>query len=1280
MARRIVIKIMTNKLQHINITMSVPRKRRRLVSEQQKKTLPLDDQIDLARAKGEVNDPLEGMTEEELDNLIRNLDWSSDTLDEVNVGEVKKYMRSKKFREQMRKAKAKLDKTNKDIEDAHLGWFAANVSKTMVIYGVSFATMLGALTKFNLWLAPSVGLEGMSFMEAVFISMSQTGGFMMGGPMGFAVSSTTSYGLAGGFRLGNRLAEFVDAPNTRAAVIRTFRRLFPRGPPPELAPVLRLSRGSVSSVGSDISETHSFGDLDSRDSFSDFGDDAIEVFEDDSVSSLTARYGSESSFSTDYSDATEVSEYSDTSGGDSSVYDTALDDDIMEEDFGDVADIGAPTTGEPPPQMSMPGDEELKYGPLTDDDVIFGDAPADKNLYVDDLEEDDEWGDYTDDTEEADDWGDLGDAITDNPPELDMVNGIDIGDPPEVNGWVRILDRPSGKNVWVREGTYLDSLDPGTRKMLKNGFKSKFPGEAAPDTVVSEMNGINASYQDIEAVKVKLRSFGVSTEGTPTQLRARIIHLDTIDAGPVSDKWQDRRIKISRGESVEDLKHGEGMDGPHDIYEPDYGDVADVGKPPVGGAPPTENMVDPSIKRSSFAESAIPPKSQNVASESMAGPDIPGGPDIPETGAIGVPDIPEAAAGGGELAEGAGFGTEIVAAGGEALGAAGALTLIGVPVWTTVQKLRELRMAEGRSKVAHADNSAAIHNTMLKWDHYATRGRENNLKWGNDSMVTRMDQFMEKHPETREYLTRYTDGGFSTEYDFEAFYGKVGVTEYIEQQIANNKAGKTNNQDIMEGLEEIRKINNPYSENYIDKIKYQRNLEEQIDTLDMETSYGREVGKGLDTFRAKYIRDLEKIKDAKKRQLKYEKLREQLLATYKHEDMAKMQHTFRRIGQKDWLADSEKEDLLEAFDKIDKSEPVIAGTDDFAVLEQVYDKTGGNVEVLDTWRTEKTQRDNVKLPDPDQELIDDSLAKHHLSDQHPEHPKNSAPKDVTTIDDSGMDIHMGRPTNMSAAQYAKFLADSTPQHKGVGPKAAAVKKVVDPEAGKKFRSYRSPTTPTLSMTSGSPFSSFDTKPDAGMAQHSGGIDDRVGQGGGEAEVEEPINKQHRGRQNPSLAVNNIGNLPGASDKGTRVTSTLNDPVTSGALPSGNLYSNGTRAPADTGERQAAPGTTFSTCPHLGPVGGGSSVFHTHDPDVAAPSYGHSLTSTKGYKANVVEQVAPGENTNIGQPPVSAPKSKFTIHDLRSIYAMDKSIPNFTILAQTANQNFMHSMMETSQLQ
>jgi hypothetical protein len=1276
--------------------MSVPRKRRRLVSDQQKKSLPLDDQIDLARGKDEENDPLEGMTEEELDNLIRNLDWSSDKLDDVNVGEVKKYMRSKKFREEMRKAKLKLDKTNKDIKDANDGWFAANVAKGMVVYGVSFTLMLGALTKFNLWVAPSLGLEGMSFMEAVFISMSQTTGFMVGGPMGFVVSSGTSYGLAGGFRLGNFLADFVDGRLTRSEALRAFRRLFPEGPPPELEDALSDAGSEVSDVSeaesfvtaeSLTSSRSSFGDMDSRGSFSDFGE-APGRGSGDSVDSFTRRMGSESSFSSEYSDASRVSAQDQT-----------------DLDYAESVIESSEAEGELPPDMRMSGDSSGTSN-LAEDDVIFGETPREKNLYADDLEEDDGWGDYTDDEEEAGDWGEsFGEPdYTAKPAEPDMVGGVDIEAPPVEDGWVRILDRPSYKSIWVREGTSLEELDSGTREMLENLFKKKYPGEALPETVVSEMNGIAAPYRDIGDVKAKLRSFGVSTEGTPKQLRARILHLDQIDDNPVGRKWLERRQKIIDNEPIEDLDVGEGMDGPHDIYDPDFGDVADVGKPPpVGGAPPTARMSGPTGgRRTSFAESAIPPKSQNVASESSAGVgggDIPVGTggDIPETGGIG--DVGEGlgASGEGLGAAGeaggvaAGIRGGLSAAGGtliEAAGPVGVALAVGLPLYFHLEGEKKRRQTQKDFAWNDVENS----NKMVL-----------NARQLGIELSGPIEDFVKLHPETEKLLVRNREKGW---YDYDAFYGKSGVPQFLQWKVANkgefdkstvydeflagDKGGS--NQGLYDQLEKIRNITHPWSGEgkYVGQILRERDIRTQAHSQ-ASTNVGADVGWGLLPNSEKLHQAVDR-RDSMLRNARYQqeyaeferKQKEslpQLLEVYKQASddhvaallnlpAKKKQYddAVKAAASSSSLSTQEKDDLVTQFDK--------AKAEHDPSME-------GHTEVIDEWRRDKERR-STEPPDvdaeqlafalgghtfsshhpmhptntnvvPDQELIDAVLRNHHLAD-HPLDPKNSAPKDDTE-EGSMSSWHAQAPTGQRQ-QYKR--RDEEKKYAMTHPNPNPVDR-----SGIGF-------VPNIGPKPAHPL--------AGMAQHSGGIGARVGQGGGEVEVEEPIHKQHRATQNPSLAVNNIRKLPAASDRCTRVTGTLNDPVTTGALPSRDLYSDGTRAPADTGERQARPGSTFSTQPHLGPVGGGSSVFHTHDPEVAAPSYGHSLTSTKGYKANVVEQVAPGENTHIGQPPVNAPKAKFTIHDLRSIYAMDKSIPNFTILAQTANQNFMHSMMETSQLQ
>ena len=206
--------------------------------------------------------------------------------------------------------------------------------------------------------------------------------------------------------------------------------------------------------------------------------------------------------------------------------------------------------------------------------------------------------------------------------------------------------------------------------------------------------------------------------------------------------------------------------------------------------------------------------------------------------------------------------------------------------------------------------------------------------------------------------------------------------------------------------------------------------------------------------------------------------------------------------------------------------------------------------------------------------------------------------------------------------------------------------------------------------------------------------DRFDQGGLQVEVHSATSTPYNRRQWPSLHIGSARDKhPGSGTKVNRNNHTLNDEAQTGTRPGRNYYSKWPQQNAPKGTRQYRTGMhPFSDqhkLRHMTVDRTSDGVFHSNDPEIAAPSFGHSLLDREGYKGDVVEQVAPGNTNNIGQPDVqvkdnSVPtdmigrkqlsnqfnRSKLNIEDLRSMYTLDESIPNFLTLDRTAKQNFM----------
>ena len=194
-----------------------------------------------------------------------------------------------------------------------------------------------------------------------------------------------------------------------------------------------------------------------------------------------------------------------------------------------------------------------------------------------------------------------------------------------------------------------------------------------------------------------------------------------------------------------------------------------------------------------------------------------------------------------------------------------------------------------------------------------------------------------------------------------------------------------------------------------------------------------------------------------------------------------------------------------------------------------------------------------------------------------------------------------------------------------------------------------------------------------MPHESISMGNRFDQGTGQAEVHENDSTPYNKGQWRSLHIGNAYDKhPGSATKAVRNNNTLNDPAQSGgAYPRKNHYTHGLVSINETGIRQYRT-HEFSTQKTLRGVKrqtNPETTFHALDPEKSVSSYGHSLLSSGGYKGNLSAQIAPPGTNDIAQPRPQFAHSALDIHDLRAMYTLDQSIPNFLTLDRTAKQNF-----------
>jgi len=195
------------------------------------------------------------------------------------------------------------------------------------------------------------------------------------------------------------------------------------------------------------------------------------------------------------------------------------------------------------------------------------------------------------------------------------------------------------------------------------------------------------------------------------------------------------------------------------------------------------------------------------------------------------------------------------------------------------------------------------------------------------------------------------------------------------------------------------------------------------------------------------------------------------------------------------------------------------------------------------------------------------------------------------------------------------------------------------------------------------------------------INNRFDQSGGNVEVESSTSLPYNSRQWPSLHIGNDRDKhPGTGTKYARNNSTLNDPAQSGTKPTRNYYTNGPISNAETGIRQYYPGKhemQLQSKVHPQPVKG-NSIFHSYDAESSAPSFGHNALSKGGNKGKVIQQVSPGDTHPLhqfGSAESESKRASISIDQLREMYTLNESIPNFLVLDRTAKQNFMGDLSD-----
>jgi hypothetical protein len=192
------------------------------------------------------------------------------------------------------------------------------------------------------------------------------------------------------------------------------------------------------------------------------------------------------------------------------------------------------------------------------------------------------------------------------------------------------------------------------------------------------------------------------------------------------------------------------------------------------------------------------------------------------------------------------------------------------------------------------------------------------------------------------------------------------------------------------------------------------------------------------------------------------------------------------------------------------------------------------------------------------------------------------------------------------------------------------------------------------------------------------IVNRFDQGGGVVEVHESDSTPYNKSQWRTLHIGSARDKhPGSATKHSRNTHTLNDPAQTGSYPSKNYYSRKNPNNKEKGVRQYPTGYhEISQQPLLESLTVNHSqgdIYHSNDAESAVPSYMKDV----GAVAHVTNPTQ--EKLNITNYLKEEGISPLDYNDLRDIYALNYSIPNFMTLAKVAKQNFMHSITEATHL-
>lgn len=203
-------------------------------------------------------------------------------------------------------------------------------------------------------------------------------------------------------------------------------------------------------------------------------------------------------------------------------------------------------------------------------------------------------------------------------------------------------------------------------------------------------------------------------------------------------------------------------------------------------------------------------------------------------------------------------------------------------------------------------------------------------------------------------------------------------------------------------------------------------------------------------------------------------------------------------------------------------------------------------------------------------------------------------------------------------------------------------------------------------------------------RHNLGVTERYDQG--ELETHQLETNPYNKKQWTRLHIGSqLDQQPASATRAARNNHTLNDPAQSGAYPAYNYYTYGQYQKAETGERQYAPGqhefSTTTPAHHSRPQ---ETILHSYDTEHPTASFGHNVAAagTRDNERSAFNDNDPAKTVPVLQQPLPniPPPSALNIDDLREMYTLYESIPNFLTLARTAKQNFMHSFVDREYLE